>query len=158
MNVCAIACQSATMLVLCSNVTVSVKKFTSVRLEWSLDQLGRHINIVIIIIIIIRWNLFWSKLRKEEMPIQVETHLCPALEGQCIKPQAVMDELVVIALKNNGWCCQINPRSHSNFNRQGFSSRQSIGEICYQRERTWTQECPCSLLDLVFFDILQPIY
>ena len=35
--------------------TVSVKKFTcvSVRLEWSLDQLGRHINIVIIIIIII---------------------------------------------------------------------------------------------------------
>ena len=48
---CAIACQSATMLVLCSNVTVSVKKFTwaSVRLEWSLDHLGRHINIVIII-------------------------------------------------------------------------------------------------------------
>ena len=53
-NVCAIACQSATMLVLCSNVTVSVKKFTcaSARLELSLDQLGRHINIVIIIIII----------------------------------------------------------------------------------------------------------
>ena len=52
---CAIACQSATMLVLCSNVTVSVKKFTraSVRLEWSLDQLGRQINIVIIVIIII---------------------------------------------------------------------------------------------------------
>ena len=40
---CAIACQSATMLVLCSNVTVSVKKCiicASVRLEWSLDQLG----------------------------------------------------------------------------------------------------------------------
>ena len=52
---CAIACQSATMSVLCSNVTVSVKMFTcaSVRLEWSLDQLGRHINNVIIIIIII---------------------------------------------------------------------------------------------------------
>ena len=51
----AIACQSATMLVLCSNVTVNVKKFTSVsvRLEWSLDQQGRHISIVIIIIIII---------------------------------------------------------------------------------------------------------
>ena len=51
---CAIAYQSATMLVLCSNVTVSVKKFTcvSVRLEWSLDQLGRHISIVIIIMII----------------------------------------------------------------------------------------------------------
>ena len=51
---CAIACQSATMLVLCSNVTVSVNKFTcaSVRLEWSFDQLGRHISIVIIIIII----------------------------------------------------------------------------------------------------------
>ena len=52
---CATACQSAAMLVLCSNVTVGVKKLTcaSVRLEWSLDQLGRHINIVIIIIIII---------------------------------------------------------------------------------------------------------
>ena len=52
---CVIACQSATMLVLCSNVTVSVKKFTcaNVRLELSLDQLGRHINIVIIVIIII---------------------------------------------------------------------------------------------------------
>ena len=52
---CAIACQSATMLVQCSNVTVSVKKCTcaSVRLEWSLDQLGHHISIVIIIIIII---------------------------------------------------------------------------------------------------------
>ena len=53
----AIACQSATMLVLCSNATlaVSVKKFTyaNVRLEWSLDQLGCHMNIVIIIIIII---------------------------------------------------------------------------------------------------------
>ena len=50
---CAISCQSATMLVLCSNVTVSVKTFTcaSVRIEWSLDQLGRHINIVIVIII-----------------------------------------------------------------------------------------------------------
>ena len=55
MCVGAIACQSTTMLVQCSNVTVSVKKFTcaSVRLEWSLDQLGRHISIVIIIIIII---------------------------------------------------------------------------------------------------------
>ena len=43
------------MLVMCSNVTVSVNKFTrcaSVRLEWSLDQLGRDINVVIIIIII----------------------------------------------------------------------------------------------------------
>ena len=49
---CATAYQSATMLVLCSNVTVSVKKFTcvSVRHEWSLDQLGRHISTVIIII------------------------------------------------------------------------------------------------------------
>ena len=48
--------QSATMLVVCSNVTVSVKKFTcvSVPLQWSLEQLyKRHINIVIIIIIII---------------------------------------------------------------------------------------------------------
>ena len=43
------------MLVLCSNVTVSVKKCTcaGVRLEWSLDQLGRHIDIVIIIVIMI---------------------------------------------------------------------------------------------------------
>ena len=48
---CAIACQSANMLVLCLNVTVSVKKFTSVRLERSLEQLGRHINTVIIIAI-----------------------------------------------------------------------------------------------------------
>ena len=58
-NVCAIVCQSATMLVLCSNVTVSVKKFTcaSVHLEWSLDQLGRHINIFIIIITIICSNV-----------------------------------------------------------------------------------------------------
>ena len=41
---------------LCSNVTVSVKKFTcaSVRLEWSLDQLERYINIVIIIIIVMK--------------------------------------------------------------------------------------------------------
>ena len=43
------------MLVLCSNVTVSVKKFTcaSVRREWSLDQLGRHISIVILLLLII---------------------------------------------------------------------------------------------------------
>ena len=49
---CAIACQSATMVVLCSNVTVSVKFFymrECAPCEWSLDQLGRHINIVIII-------------------------------------------------------------------------------------------------------------
>ena len=52
---CVSAYQSATMLVLCSNFTVSVKKFpcVSVRLEWSLDQLGRLISTVIIIIIII---------------------------------------------------------------------------------------------------------
>ena len=58
---CAIASQSATMLVLCSNVTVSVRKFTcvSVRLEWSLDQLGRHISTVIIIIIIIYCKNCW---------------------------------------------------------------------------------------------------
>ena len=45
----------ATMLVLYLNVTVSVNKFTcaSARLERSLDQLGRHINIIIIIINII---------------------------------------------------------------------------------------------------------
>ena len=52
---CAIACQSATVLVLYSNVTVSVKKLTcaSARFEWYLDQLGRLINIVIIFFIII---------------------------------------------------------------------------------------------------------
>ena len=65
-NVCAIAYQSATMLVLCSNVTVSVKKFTcvivSVRLDWSLDQLGRHISTVIIIIITPSGRVVWSLL------------------------------------------------------------------------------------------------
>ena len=60
---CVSAYRSATMLVLCSNVTVSVKKFTcvSVRLEWSLDQLGRHISTVIIIIIIISVFDFFSE-------------------------------------------------------------------------------------------------
>ena len=64
--------QSATMLVPCSNVTVSVKKFTcaSVRLEWSLDQLGRHINIVIIIIIIIIISFDPSMSRTEQIRVQ----------------------------------------------------------------------------------------
>ena len=48
---CAIARQSATMLVLGLNVTVSVKKSLHARLEWSIDQLGRHTSTVIINII-----------------------------------------------------------------------------------------------------------
>ena len=71
---CAIACQSATMLVLCSNVTVSVKKFAcvSVGLEWSLDQLGRHISTVIIIIIINAKEGSYFQAASEEVVSETE--------------------------------------------------------------------------------------
>ena len=89
-----------TMLVLCSNV--SQFTYVSVRHEWSLEQLGRHINIVIIII----KNEYWKILTNPEIVTdkqiggwQVLVHVC-ARAFVCLKNLKVCDRFAIILVSH----------------------------------------------------------